>query len=44
MENNVALEVIEKIKSDLSQNLVEKPIKRTKIKVIKVFMWHCFVI
>jgi len=34
MENNVALEVIEKIKSDLSQNLVEKPIKRTKIEEI----------
>ncbi|MFH0867819.1 MAG: signal recognition particle-docking protein FtsY [Candidatus Woesearchaeota archaeon] len=32
MENNVALEVIEKIKSDLGENLVEKPIKRTKIE------------
>jgi len=32
MENNVALEVIEKIKSDLGKNLVEKPIKRTKIE------------
>ncbi len=31
MENNVALEVIEKIKNDLQQNLVEKPVKRTKI-------------
>ena len=32
MENNVALEVIEKMKDDLKQNLVEKPIKRTKIE------------
>ena len=32
MENNVALEVIEKIKYDLKQNLVEKPIKRTRIE------------
>jgi len=34
MENNVALEVIEKIKSDLEKNLVEKPIKRTQIEEI----------
>jgi len=32
MENNVAVEVIEKIKSDLGKNLVEIPIKRTKIE------------
>mgnify|MGYP001247472167 CR=1 FL=1 len=32
MENNVALEVIEKIKSDLGKSLVEKPIKRTNIE------------
>ncbi len=32
MENNVAFEVIEKIKHDLGKNLVEKPIKRTKIE------------
>jgi fused signal recognition particle receptor len=32
MENNVAMEVIEKIKLDLGKNLVEKPIKRTKIE------------
>lgn len=32
MENNVALEVIEKIKYDLKQSLVEKPIKRTRIE------------
>ena len=32
MENNVALEVIGKIKDDLKENLVDKPIKRTKIE------------
>ena len=32
MENNVALEVIEKIKLDLGKKLVESPIKRTKIE------------
>ncbi|MBW2977082.1 signal recognition particle-docking protein FtsY [Candidatus Woesearchaeota archaeon] len=32
LENNVAFEVIEKIKSDLGKNLVEKPIKRNKIE------------
>ena len=31
MENNVAVEVIEKIKNDLKEQLVEKPIKRTKV-------------
>lgn len=34
MENNVALEVIEKIKQDLKQELVEKPILRKKVKDI----------
>lgn len=32
MENNVAMEVIEKIKNDLKENLVEKPIRRTKVE------------
>jgi len=32
LENNVAVEVIDKIKSDLSSQLVEKPIKRNKIE------------
>lgn len=32
MENNVAMEVIEKIKKDLKEQLVEKPIKRTKVE------------
>ncbi len=32
MENNVAIEVIEKIKNDLKEQLVEKPIKRTKVE------------
>jgi len=32
MENNVAMEVIDKIKYDLRQNLMEKPIKRTGIE------------
>ena len=32
MENNVAMEVIEKIKNDLEEQLVEKPIKRTKVE------------
>lgn len=32
MENNVAVEVIEKIKYDLKEDLVEKPIKRTKVE------------
>ncbi|MBW2965986.1 signal recognition particle-docking protein FtsY [Candidatus Woesearchaeota archaeon] len=31
LENNVAVEVIEKIKQDLKQNLVDKPLSRTKI-------------
>ncbi len=34
MENNVALEVIEKIKLDLKQNLVDQPIRRGKIPVV----------
>ena len=32
MENNVAVEVIEKIKNDLKEEIVEKPIKRTKVE------------
>src|SRR3989344_2611162 len=32
MENNVAMEVIGKIKDDLSKNLVEKPIKRAQVE------------
>ena len=32
LENNVAVEVIEKIKSDLAQDLVDKPIPRGKIE------------
>ena len=32
MENNVAIEVIEKIKNDLKEQIVEKPIKRTKVE------------
>jgi len=32
MENNVAVEVIDKIKSDLKDEIVNKPIKRNKIK------------
>ncbi|MBI2653771.1 signal recognition particle-docking protein FtsY [Candidatus Woesearchaeota archaeon] len=32
MENNVAVEVIEKIKNDLKEQLVEKPIKRTRVE------------
>ncbi|MBI2659565.1 signal recognition particle-docking protein FtsY [Candidatus Woesearchaeota archaeon] len=32
MENNVAVEVVEKIKNDLKEQLVEKPIKRTKVE------------
>ena len=32
MENNVAVEVIEKIKKDLKNDLVEKPIKRTRVE------------
>jgi fused signal recognition particle receptor len=32
LENNVALEVIEKIKDDLSQDIVEKPLPRGKIE------------
>ncbi|MDP3765426.1 MAG: signal recognition particle-docking protein FtsY [Nanoarchaeota archaeon] len=32
MENNVAVEVIEKIKNDLKNELVERPIKRTKVE------------
>jgi len=34
LENNVAVEVIEKIKDDLKQNLVDKPLQRTKIDEI----------
>ncbi|MBU4493447.1 MAG: signal recognition particle-docking protein FtsY [Nanoarchaeota archaeon] len=34
MENNVAVEVIEKIKQDLKKELVEKPILRRKVKDI----------
>ncbi|MAG91625.1 signal recognition particle-docking protein FtsY [Candidatus Woesearchaeota archaeon] len=33
MENNVAVEVIGKIKNDLKEELVEKPIRRTKVEV-----------
>jgi len=32
MENNVAVEVIEKIKNDLKKQIVEKPITRTKVQ------------
>lgn len=32
MENNIAVEVIGKIKNDLKNDLVEKPIKRTRIE------------
>ena len=32
MENNVAVQVIEKIKNDLKEELVEKPIRRTKVE------------
>ncbi|MBI4452174.1 signal recognition particle-docking protein FtsY [Candidatus Woesearchaeota archaeon] len=32
MENNVAIEVIEKIKKDLKEELVEKPIRRTRVE------------
>ena len=32
MENSVAIEVIEKIKNDLKEQLVEKPIRRTKVE------------
>ncbi len=32
MENNVAVEVIDKIKNDLKKQLVDKPIKRTKVE------------
>ncbi len=31
LENNVALEVIDKIKSDLKENIVDKPIKRNEV-------------
>jgi len=34
LENNVAVEVIEKIKQDLKENLVDKPLSRTKITKI----------
>ena len=34
LENNVAVEVIEKIKQDLKENLVDKPLSRTKISQI----------
>lgn len=33
-ENNTAVEVVEKIKRDLKENLVDKPIERKKIKTI----------
>ena len=32
MENNVAVEVIDKIKSDMGKNIIEQPIKRTKVE------------
>ena len=32
MENNVAVEVIEKIKNDMKEQLVEKPIRRNKVE------------
>ena len=32
LENNVAVEVIERIKGDLKQNLVDKPIERSRIE------------
>src|SRR3989344_5889655 len=32
LENNVALEVIDKIKEDLKKNIVDKPIKRGKVE------------
>ena len=32
MENNVAVEVVDKIKKDLKNELVEKPIRRTKVE------------
>ncbi len=34
LENNVAVEVIEKIKKDLKQNIVDKPLRRGKIEEI----------
>ncbi len=34
LENNVAVEVIEKIKNDLKQNIVDKPLRRGKIESI----------
>jgi fused signal recognition particle receptor len=37
LENNVAVEVIEKIKSDLKDELVDKPIRRNKIEETIVF-------
>ncbi|MBI1935905.1 signal recognition particle-docking protein FtsY [Candidatus Woesearchaeota archaeon] len=37
MENNVAVEVIDKIKNDLKNELVEKPIRRTKVEETIVF-------
>ncbi|MFH1332310.1 MAG: signal recognition particle-docking protein FtsY [archaeon] len=36
MENNVAVEVIDKIKSDLKKDLVEVPIKRSDVKEVIV--------
>lgn len=32
MENNVAVEVIDKVKADMGRNIVEQPIKRTKVE------------
>ena len=32
LENNVAIEVVEKIKNDLKQDLVDKPIKKSELK------------
>ena len=34
LENNVAVEVVDKVKDDLKRNLVEKPIKRTRVEEI----------
>jgi fused signal recognition particle receptor len=36
MENNVAVEVIEKIKDDLKKNLVDVPIKRSDVKEVVI--------
>ncbi len=34
LENNVALDVVEKIKEDLKEDLIDKPIKRSKVQEI----------